>query len=423
MHVIDRRRNPNAKSLGNRQRFVRRVKSHIRKAVKEAIRHRKVADLQGSEQVSIHASDVSEPNFNFESGTGNRQYVLPGNRGYQRGDHIRKPGGGSGAGGAAGSSDGEGEDMFVFLLTREEFLDMFFDDLELPNLAKRKLKSMTTTSRARAGYSVDGAPQRLNLRQTMRRSLSRRIALGRPKQSDLEARLAELEQAQLEGDEEQIQRLTEQIAQLRRRMRRVSYLDTVDLRYNRFEQQSKPTTQAVMFCLMDTSASMTEDLKDLAKRFYMLLHLFLTRHYQAVEIVFIRHTYTASEVDEHTFFYGRETGGTVVSSALIEMQRIIQARYPVEDWNIYAAQASDGHNFDHDMPQTLALLEQSILPVCQYYAYIEVGDEGFGDDSVLWKHYTDLVPRYPHFEQAQVSEPAEIYPVFHKLFSSAKQSA
>ncbi|TWU26600.1 hypothetical protein Pla52o_04530 [Novipirellula galeiformis] len=423
MHVIDRRQNPNAKSLGNRQRFVRRVKSHIRKAVKEAIRHRKVADLEGSEKVSISASDVSEPNFNFERGTGNRNYVLPGNRGYQRGDHIRKPSGAGGAGGATGSADGDGEDMFVFLLTREEFLDMFFDDLELPNLAKRKLKSMTTTSRTRAGYSVDGAPQRLNLRETMRRSLSRRIALGRPKLSQLDALLAELSQAQEDGDEEAVRRLTAQVTQTRRRMQRISYLDTVDLRYNRFEQRSKPTTQAVMFCLMDTSASMTEDLKDLAKRFYMLLHLFLTRYYQAVEIVFIRHTYTASEVDEQTFFYGRETGGTVVSSALIEMERIIKARYPVEDWNIYAAQASDGHNFDHDMPQTLALLEQSILPMCQYYAYIEVGDEPFRDESVLWKHYAKLVTPYPHFERAQVSEPSEIYPVFHKLFSSTKQTA
>ncbi|EMI18136.1 protein containing DUF444 [Rhodopirellula maiorica SM1] len=421
MHVIDRRQNPNAKSLGNRQRFVRRVKSHIRKAVKEAIRHRKVADLEGSEKISINANDVSEPNFNFESGVGNRNYVLPGNRGYQRGDRIRKPSGGAGGSGASGSPDGDGEDMFVFLLTREEFMDMFFDDLELPNLAKRKLKSMTTTSRVRAGYSVDGAPQRLNLRETMRHSLSRRIALRRPKVSELEKLLAELEQAKEQDDEDEIKRLTELVAVTQRRMKRVSYLDTVDLRYNRFETRSKPTTQAVMFCLMDTSASMTEDLKDLAKRFYMLLHLFLTRYYQAVEIVFIRHTYTATEVDEHTFFYGRETGGTVVSSALIEMERIVKERYPVEDWNIYAAQASDGHNFDHDMPQTMSLLEKSILPICQYYAYIEVGDEPLTSDSVLWKNYQSMVARIPHFERAKVSEPADIYPVFHKLFSNDKR--
>lgn len=421
MHVIDRRQNPKAKSLGNRGRFVRRVKSHIRKAVTEAIRHRKVSDLATSEKISINSNDVSEPNFNFERNVGNRDYVLPGNEGYQRGDRIRKPRGGGDGRGSSGSPDGDSEDPFVFLLSREEFLDLFFEDLELPNLAKKKLKSMTTAVRTRAGYSCDGAPQRLNLKQTMRRSLSRRIALRRPKIAELDALKEQLEAAEQNNDADEVEGLKEQIVQVERRMRSVAYLDTVDLRYNRFDFTPRPTTQAVMFCLMDTSASMTEDLKDLAKRFYMLLHLFLTRHYQAVELVFIRHTYTASEVDEDTFFHGRETGGTIVSSALEEMVKIIQQRYPVDDWNIYAAQASDGHNFDHDMPRTLSLLEQQILPLCQYYAYIEVSDESVGGDSLLWEQYTKLVDRHPHFERAHVSEPSEIYPVFHNLFASGKR--
>ncbi len=421
MHVIDRRQNPKAKSIGNRGRFVRRVKSHLRKAVKEAIRHRKVSDLATSEKISINSNDVSEPSFGFEQRTGNRDHVLPGNQGYQRGDRIRRPRGGTGGRGTEGSADGDGEDPFVFLLSREEFLDLFFEDLELPNLAKKKLKSMTTAVRTRAGYACDGAPQRLNLKQTMRRSLSRRIALRRPKMEELDDLKQQLETAENEGDSETIARLRETILHVERKMRSVAYLDTVDLRYNRFDYSPRPTTQAVMFCLMDTSASMTEGLKDLAKRFYMLLHLFLNRHYQAVELVFIRHTYTASEVDEETFFHGRETGGTVVSSALEEMAKIVAARYPVADWNIYAAQASDGHNFDHDMPRTLSLLTQTILPLCQYYAYIEVNDESIGGDSLLWDEYSQLVQRHPHFARAHVSEPSDIYPVFHNLFANGKQ--
>jgi uncharacterized sporulation protein YeaH/YhbH (DUF444 family) len=422
MHVIDRRQNPKSKSLGNRQRFVRRVKSHIRGAVKEAIQSRKVADLVGSEQVSINASDISEPTFSIDRELGRRDHVFPGNHRYQRGDRIRKPQGGSG-GGKQGGPDGEGEDSFVFTLTRDEFLDLFFEDLELPNLAKRKLTTIAAFSRSRAGYANDGSPQRLNKRETMRRSLSRRIALRRPKLAELEALQDELQQAEADGDEEEMKRVGELMLRMRGRMRSVAFLDTVDLRYNRFEQTPKATTQAVMFCLMDTSASMTESLKDLAKRFYMLLHLFLTRHYRAVEIVFIRHTYTAAEVDEETFFHGRETGGTVVSSALDEMLRVIAKRYPVDDWNIYAAQASDGHNFDHDMPRTLSLLEQEILPRCQYYAYIEVGDDESVEDSVLWEGYSQLLDRHAHFARANVFDPTDIYPVFHKLFASSKHSA
>jgi hypothetical protein len=188
MHVIDRRQNPKSKSLGNRQRFVRRVKSHIREAVKDAIKNRNVADLDGTEQVSINAGDISEPSFGFDGGLGRRDYVFPGNHGYQRGDRIRKPRGGSGSG-SDGSPDGDGEDAFVFTLTREEFLDLFFEDLELPNLAKRKLKTIASTAWMRAGYANDGSPMRLNTRETMRRSLARRIALRRPKITELEALL------------------------------------------------------------------------------------------------------------------------------------------------------------------------------------------------------------------------------------------
>ena len=80
-----------------------------------------------------------------------------------------------------------------------------------------------------------------------------------------------------------------------------------------------------MFCLMDVSGSMTEQMKDLAKRFFMLLHVFLTRRYKHVDIVFIRHTSSAQEVDEDTFFHSRETGGTIVSTALDEMMRVVRA--------------------------------------------------------------------------------------------------
>lgn len=422
MHVIDRRENPTSKSLGNRQRFVRRVKSHIREAVKEAIQQRKVSDLASSEEVSINASDISEPNFEFDRETGTRDYVFPGNQGYQRGDRIRKPTGGGSGRDSKGSPDGDGEDAFVFTLTQDEFLDLFFEDLELPNLAKKKLKTITSDTRIRAGYANDGSPQRLNKRETMRRSLARRIALGRPKATELETLEKELQEADAEQNERKRKRIRLLIDQMRAKMQSVTFLDTVDLRYNRFERTPKPTTQAVMFCLMDTSASMTESLKDLAKRFYMLLHLFLTRHYKAVEIVFIRHTYTATEVDEQTFFHGRETGGTIVSSALEEMRRVIDDRYPVDDWNIYAAQASDGHNFDHDMPRTLALLQQEILPLCQYYAYIEVCDDELYGESMLWTGYSELIGRHPNFARASVYDPSDIYPVFHNLFASSKQA-
>jgi hypothetical protein len=142
-----------------------------------------------------------------------------------------------------------------------------------------------------------------------------------------------------------------------------------------------------MFCLMDASASMTEPLKDLAKRFFMLLHVFLTRYYREVHLVFIRHTSTAMEVDEETFFRGTETGGTVISTALEEMLKVVQVRYSPADWNIYAAQASDGDNFHDDMPRCVRLLDKEVLPLCQYFAYVETTHgERFNDshETPVW---------------------------------------
>ena len=294
MHIVDRRLNPKAKSLGNRQRFLRRAKAEIREAVRDAIKKRKIAEVDGAENVRIRSKSLREPSFGLGHASGERDFILPGNRDFSVGDVIRKPEGG-GAGGAKGSPDGIGEDDFIFSLTREEFLDLFFEDLKLPNLVKAKLKDLTAPEPVRAGFTTEGPPAKLNRLRTMRNSLARRIALHRPRASEVKA--LEEEIADLEGsdnpDTERLQALKARLAWVHRQRKAVAYIDPLDLQYNRHERRPKPKTQAVMFCLMDVSASMTEPLKDLAKRFFMLLHLFLSRHYSEVDVVFIRHTTTA----------------------------------------------------------------------------------------------------------------------------------
>ncbi len=422
MDIVDRRLNPKAKSLGNRQRFMRRAKAEIRESVRDAIKRRKVSEVDGGEKVKIRSKSLREPSFGLGGNSGKHDFVLPGNKEYSVGDVIRKPEGGGGGSGNKGSADGEGEDEFVFQLTREEFLDLFFEDLKLPNLVKAKLKSMATPERVRAGLSSDGSPSRINKLRTMRNSLARRIALRRPRGREvieLEELIAALEAA-TPRDDKRIRELKAQLARMNLLRKVVAYIDPLDLKYNRYERVPRPKTQAVMFCLMDVSASMTEQLKELAKRFFMLLHLFLSRHYAEVDVVFIRHTTEAKEVDEEAFFKDTETGGTVISTALEEMQRIIKERYPVDDWNIYAAQASDGHNFDDDMEHCLELLNTELLPLCQYFAYIEVAPEdGMPQmQSVVWGGYQDVAEANPQFAMKKVTNPGEIYPVFRELFAA-----
>lgn len=426
MQIVDRRLNPKSKSLGNRQRFLRRAKAEIREAVKDAIKNRKVSEADGGEKVTIRSKNLREPSFGLGRGIGNRDFVLPGNEQYRVGDAIPKPPGGGGGGGKGrdGSPDGEGQDEFSFVLSRDEFLDLFFDDLKLPNLVKIKLKDLKVSKPARAGFSADGSPARLNHVRTMRNSLGRRIALRRPTEAEIKALEEALAAAEAEAprNEVAVAELARQLEHKRRMRKTIAFIDPLDLRYNRFERVPKPTTQAVMFCLMDASASMTESLKDLAKRFFMLLHLFLTRHYREVHIVFIRHTSTAATVDEETFFRGTETGGTVISSALEEMLRVVRASYSPADWNIYAAQASDGDNFHDDMPRCMELLTKDILPICQYFAYIETAHgERYSDtlETQVWSGYSELEDaNAANFAMRRVTSPEDIFPVFRDLFSA-----
>lgn len=423
MQILDRRLNPSGRSLPNRQRFLRRAKALVQDAVRDASAKRGIRNADSGGEVSIPLHGIREPTFHHGDG-GIRDHVLPGNKEYRAGDEIPRPPSGGGGGGSEGSPDGSGEDEFRFVLSREEFLDLFLDDLELPEMAKRRLVEGSDPAWHRAGYSVSGSPANLSLARTMRNSLSRRIALRRPKPEEAEALREEIARLEADGDPaDRLPALRAELERMTRRTQRIPYIDPVDVRYRRFEPVPRPVAQAVMFCLMDVSGSMTEDMKDLAKRFYVLLYLFLQRRYKHVELVFIRHTHEAAEVDEETFFNSRETGGTLVSTALEEMRRVVADRYPPADWNIYAAQASDGDNASGDSQRTARLLTEEILPACQYYAYIEVGRDGEHGmpgfprgPTDLWRTYETLVAMGAPMAMKKVRHRREIFPVFRELF-------
>ncbi|MFT0891841.1 YeaH/YhbH family protein [Pseudochelatococcus sp. G4_1912] len=424
MHIIDRRLNPGGRSFTNRQRFLRRAKTLVQRAVREDFKNRSIKDLEQGGEVSIVREGVHEPVLRRGSGGGKRDFVLPGNKEYLEGDSLKRPQGGGSGGDGNEAGQGSGEDAFRFLLTRDEYLDLFLDDLELPNLAKRKLTGAESKEIHRAGYSTSGSPSSLSVSRTMRHSLSRRIALRRPGKDAIRALEEEISGLVVSGaDPVRLEALKEEHQRLVRRSKRIAYIDPIDLRYRRYESVPRPVAQAVMFCLMDVSGSMSEQMKDLAKRFYALLHIFLRRSYRNVDVVFIRHTDHAEEVDENTFFHSPETGGTIVSTALEEMMKVVRERYNPDDWNIYVAQASDGDNIGTDNTKVAALVNESILPICQYFAYLEVGrGDGHLPTGVvtrttdLWRAYESQVPAGGHFVMRKVWHRREIYPVFRELF-------
>ena len=420
-YLIDRRVQGKNKSAVNRDRFLRRYRGQVKAAVERAVKGRSITNIESGEKVSIPVKDIGEPGFGHAHG-GVWETVSPGNEHFQKGDRVARPKSSGGPGkGQAGNSEETSQDDFRFELTREEFMNYFFEDLELPNMVKTQLASTTDFKTQRAGYKTSGTTSTIHVLRSLRGALGRRIAVGgsaRRRLREAQAELADL-RTKLPDDDTQILALEQEIQHLRLRLHAIPFIDPFDLRYSNRIKVPKPASQAVMFCLLDVSGSMDQGKKDMAKRFFILLYLFLTRAYDKIEVVFIRHHTQAAEVDEEEFFHSRESGGTVVSSALNLLIKIMHERYASSDWNVYVAQASDGDNWDNDSATCSALMRTAILPAVQYFAYIEVTE---GEPQNLWQEYAQMVDQCRHFAMQKIETPADIYPVFRALFKKQQVS-
>lgn len=420
-YIVDRRLNSKNKSLVNRQRFLKRYHKQIREAVSDAVSRRGVTDMEQGEDIKIPKRDLSEPVFRHGQG-GRRDIVHPGNKEFVQGDQIQRPqgGGGGGSGQGQASNQGEGMDDFVFQISQKEFLEYLFEDLALPNMVKRQLAGSESFETKRAGVSEVGNPNQINIVRSLRSAYARRIALGGKARRERKQLREELEELS-EHDEQRRLELEDHIQRLTTRINAIPYIDDFDLKYNLRVKVPKPSPKAVMFCVMDVSGSMTQEIKDTAKRFFFLLYLFLQKNYETIDIVFIRHHTQAKEVDEEEFFYSRETGGTVVSSALELMGDIIKERYPISQWNIYGAQASDGDNWQEDNQRCHKSMVDKILPWVQYFTYIEIGGR---PTQGLWDLYSHLQGDFSdRFAIQQVHDNSEIYPVFRELFKRTVETS
>ena len=383
MTIIDRRKGGTTGSTtANRKKFLDRYKRQIKDSVENIADKRRLKDVFKDGSITVTGTGTDEPEFRHERQSGEQDIVLPGNDQFRKGDQIKKPPSQSGKGKSA-SDSGEGEDDFAFTLTKEEFLDTYFADMALPNFIKETLKQRVQKKLFRAGYTIDGIPSRINIKKTFEQALARRIAT-------------------------------------RAGGKKPAYFDESDLRYNRFEKRSYKIRKAVMFCLMDVSGSMGEYEKRISKKFFLLLYLFLHKEYEQVEIVFIQHSHVAKEVDEETFFHSRDTGGTIVSTGLELVNDVISDRFPLDEWNVYLAQASDGDNWSSDDSVMVDILKEKILPKVQYMAYIEVHDPKaffrFKTETIYF-YYKRLMEEYPHIQAKKVVQDEDVYPVLKELFT------
>lgn len=412
INIVDRRKNPKGKSSENRQRLLKRVDAQIKKALPDIVKNTNVKDLTSSkEKIKIPIKGISEPQFTYNKDSGDKKHVHPGNKEYTEGDKVDKPKGGQGGGGNRGTNDPSvTEDDFTISISMEEFLDYFFKDLELPDMVKKHLNSIVDFKQKRAGFSRYGNPSRLNIVRSYKSSMARKMA----SKIFFDKKIKEIEdklKTKLTDDERIL--LEKELDKFKKMAMTISFMEEVDLQYNQYEKVAVPVTSAVMFCIMDISGSMGVKEKDISKRFFMLLYMFLTKQYERIEIVFIRHHTSAKEVTEEEFFNSRESGGTIVFPALEMMNKIIEEKYS-KDWNIYAAQASDGDTWDKsDADNCYKILDTNILNKVQYMVYIEVCRTNDGD---LWNNYNSLSNKRENFEIGKISEVGQIWNVFQDFF-------
>lgn len=381
MPVIDRRQNKTRKSSTNRQKFLKRVKHNVKDRVDKIFNDTNISDINKEKaDIKVPKDKIDLPNIQKDTDTGRRWHINPGNKNFRSGDTVRKPSGGEGQGNKA-SKNGKGMDDFEFTLTKEEFLNELFEYLHLPDYVKESLLEDTKFVMHRAGYSRDGVASNISLSKTFLNSIARRIAA----KNNLE------------------------------REKKPPFIEETDIRYKNFEPYPEPVKSAVMFCIMDVSGSMTRIHKDVAKRFFLMLYLFLDKNYEHVTIRFIRHHSVAAEVTEQEFFFGRETGGTVTSTALRLTADIIRDEYHDGRTNIYISHASDGDNWMSDNVDCARIIENELLPQIQYYAYADIS-LGYRKDSELEQLFEELSSKHDKINWANIDNKDDVFKALEALF-------
>ncbi len=373
MAILDSRSVNKHRQFDNKRKFLKRHRKSLRESVRSV--NKKIRDLDGDQEVKVR------PDREYTIGHTNsrpKDLVLPGNTKYKKGDEIDVGGSGEGEGNGGAGDGGEGEDAFSFELSRDEFIDLYFEDLELPDFIKEQLKSEVQYKLVIGGFSKEGIPPRLSIKKTFESAIARRLANKK------------------EGHKS-------------------PFLDDSDMRYIRKNKVPVPIKAAVMFCVMDVSASMEAHHKERAKKFYFLLYLFLTKFYKNIEIVFIRYHTDAAEVSEEAFFYGKDTGGTMVSKGFSLANDIIEERYSPDKYNLYLAHVSDGDLWSYGDETAFRGILDKILPKLQYLAYVNVADAGDRRDHV-GQIYREIFHLYNNIGVTVAGSNAEIYPALRKLF-------
>jgi hypothetical protein len=388
------------RSASDRRRHKKKIEDAIKEGIHNIVSEESIIGQDGKKKINIPVRGIKEYRFIYGDNSDNKRVGSAPGEDLQRGQKVGQADSKQKGKGNKGS-DEKGTEFYEVEITLEELAHYLFNDLELPDLAKKSIKNIVGEKYKRHGYRNDGIRPRLDKKKTAINRIKRKKAAQR--RDSLEVKSVDLAQTASEEEE------------------RFPYHEN-DLKYRHIKKDVKEASNAVIFFLMDISGSMSQNKKFLARSFYFLLYHFINARYENCEVVFVAHDTEAYEVDEDRFFKRGNSGGTIVSSGLQMVQDIINQRYHPNSWNIYCFQCSDGDNWESDEKKTLDLAN-SIKDVSQLFGYCQIEPKeeklSWDPDKKLSQVYEPLVDST--FKTVEISTKSDIWPAFKKLLGKRVQ--
>lgn len=373
------------RSAWDRKRHRQLTEEAIKKNLGDIIAEESIIGQSKDKKIKIPIKGIKEYQFIYGKNSGG---TGSGTGQEKRGQVIGKTNGQPQQGkGQVGSEPGE--DIYETEITLEELTNYLFEDLKLPDMERKKFAHIESEHKfKRSGHQRKGIPPRLDKRQSVVEKLKR-------------------EQSAKRTDSPDPVPVPERIP-----------FREEDLRYFRIKEDIRRHSNAVVICIMDTSGSMDQTKKYLARSFYFLLYQFVRHKYENVEVVFIAHSTEAKEVSEQDFFHRGESGGTYISSGYAKALEIIEQRYNPTLWNIYAFHCSDGDNWSEDNPKALELAKE-LCRVGNLFGYGEITiDRGWS--STIGREFGRNI-KHENFVLVTMEQKEDIWPAFRRILE--KESA
>ena len=368
------------RSAWDRKRHRQLVEDSIKKNLGDIIAEESIIGQSKEKIIKIPIRGIKEYQFIYGTNTGG---TGSGSGDEEKGQVIGKNSSPDESGSGQASS-GSSEEIYETEITLEELIDYLFEDLQLPDMERKKFFQIELEYKfKRSGFQLKGTQPRLNKKRTIIEKLKRKQMLQR----DLE--------------NQEVEEVSKRIP-----------FHEKDLWYSRLKEELHKQSNAIILCIMDTSGSMDQTKKYLARSFYFLLYQFIRWKYEHVEVAFIAHTTVAQEVNEKDFFHRGEAGGTYISSGYAKALEIIEQRYNPTVWNIYTFHCSDGDNWSEDNDKAVCLLEQ-LCAISNLFGYAEINTNRMYGSSMA-AHYGKFLS-LNNFVMVTMNSKDDIWAAFKKF--------